>query len=123
MEASRGLAWLFGFVAGTAAAVLLLGLLLAGPAEAAHCDDDAMTLVPACEPGHVTVDNWPSEFPAPSECDGNAGLRSYTLEDGTTTCVVEVQSEPKSFQAAVFGGSAVLVVLTALLFSTAARKG
>lgn len=127
----RGFAPAFAFIIGTVFAVLVGGLLLAPPsAEAAHCDEDPTSATPTCEPGHVTVDNFPAEYPtttvtseAPAEsCDPKRGYREVIADDGTVMCVVEVQAEPESFQAAVFAGAAVLVVLTAQLFVNAARK-
>lgn len=47
----------------TVLAILVMATLMAGPASAAHCDEDLSTQTPVCAPGHVWVDNLPADQP------------------------------------------------------------
>lgn len=130
-----GFAAAFAFIIGTAFAVLVGGFLLSPPpAEAAHCDNDVTSTTPVCEPGHVVVDNFPTEYPsvtrvenvevAPTECDQYAGMRRIDNADGTHVCVLEVRVpvDPDWQQAGLFGGFALIAGVSALVVTQVGRR-
>lgn len=122
-----------GYVALTLVVAVLFLAVGIGTASAEHCDNDELTALPRCKPGHTIVDNlgdtvvlvdvqnWPAEYPAATmfaNCDDHAALRPNPDGNG---CVFVTQMESGQHRGFLWGIALGVVPLSALVIARLAR--